>query len=212
MQLRVDGVEHAPGRLRRLLDRVLAVLQHLGLDDRHDPRLLAQRRVARQRVGVRPDAVLARPAAADGVGRAPLREARAEPAVLLEPLAQPVQPLGDRLGPVGQRERLRAQVDLDSGYDAAPLEQLRERGPVRRALPDGLVVEDDAADVLLDAFRAEEEVAVGATVLLGGLDSDGVEPLLDRARALVGGEDALALGHDRAGGRVHVVLAHRLPP
>ena len=94
----------------------VAVHQHLGLDDRHEARLLGERRIARERVGVRPDAVLARPSAADRVRRAPLREARAEPAVLREPLAQPVETLGDRLA-VGERERLRALVDLDPGDD-----------------------------------------------------------------------------------------------
>ena len=44
------------------LDRVVAVHQHLGLDDRDEPRLLRERRVARERVRVRPDAVLARDA------------------------------------------------------------------------------------------------------------------------------------------------------
>ena len=52
----------------------------------------------------------------------------------------------------------------------------------------------------LDALGGEEEVAVGAPVLLGRLDADLVEPLLDRAGALVGGEDALAGGDDRPGG------------
>ena len=81
----------------RSLDRVRAVHQHLGLDDRDDAGLLAERRVPRERVRVRPDAVLARHVGADRVRRAPLREARAELAVLLEPPAQAVETLGDRL-------------------------------------------------------------------------------------------------------------------
>ena len=77
-------------------------------------------------------------------------------------------------------------------------EQLRERRPVGGALADRLVEEDDAADVLLGARRREEQVAVGAPVLLGRLDADRVEALLDRAVALVGGEDPLPLGDERA--------------
>ena len=80
------------------LDRVVAVHQHLGLDDRHDARFLAQRGVARERVRVHVDAVRRRDAVADvDVRRAPLGEARAELAVLGEPLAQAVETLGDGL-------------------------------------------------------------------------------------------------------------------
>ena len=51
---------------------------------------------------------------------------------------------------------------------------------------------------LLDAISGEEQVAVGPPVLLGGLDVDRVEPLLDRAARLVGREDALGdrIRHD----------------
>src|SRR5690242_13988733 len=128
-------------------------------------------------------------------------EARAEPAVLLEPCAQAVEALGDGLA-LGERERLRTGVDLDPGDDALRREQLRERRAVERALADGLVEEDDAADELLGAFSREEEVAIRAPVLFGRFDADRVESLLDRARALVRGKDSLALGDERSRGLV----------
>ena len=59
-QFGVDGGEHAGGDEAAALDRVRPVLQHLGLDDRDDSGLLAERGVAGERVRVRPDAVLAR--------------------------------------------------------------------------------------------------------------------------------------------------------
>ena len=61
------------------------------------PGLLAERRVARERVRVRADARDRRDAVADRDHGAPLGEARAEPAVLLEPRAQAVEPLRDLL-------------------------------------------------------------------------------------------------------------------
>ena len=198
-QLRIERVQHARGDVIRALDRVRPVHEHLGLDDRHDPGLLAERRVAGERMRVRPDAVLARERVGDRVRRAPLREARAEVAVLLEPPAQPVEAFGDGLA-FGERQRLRAQVDLDAGNDALRREQLRERRAVVRALANRLVVEDDAADELLDARRREEQVAVGAPALLGRLESDRVEALLDRGGALVRREDALPLGDERLRG------------
>src|SRR5690606_22951926 len=72
-------------------------------------------------------------------------------------------------------------------------------------LADRLVEEDHAADELLGAPGREEQLAVGAAVLLGGLDRDRVEALLDGAAALVGGEDALAGRDERAGGRLEIV-------
>ena len=133
---------------------------------------------------------------------------RAEAVVLLEPFAQPVEAFGDRLA-VGERERLRALVDLDPRDDALRREQLRERRSVERALADRLVEEDDAADVLLGAGRREEQVAVRAPGLLGRLEADRVESLLDRAVALVRREDPLALGDERPGGLVQLVVRHR---
>ena len=181
-----------------------SVLEHLRLDDRNEAGLLAERRVAGEGVRVRPDAVLARALRVDRVRRAPLGEAGAELAVLGEPLAQAVEPLRDRLG-LREREWLRAEVDLDPRDDPLRVEQLRERRPVRGALADRLVVEDDAADVLLGARRREEQLAVGAPRVLRGLEADRVEALLDRAGALVRGENALAVGDKRLGGVVQLV-------
>ena len=69
---------------------------------------------------------------------------------------------------------------------------------------------DHAADVVGRALGREEHVAVRAAALLGGLDPDRVEALLDRARALVGGEDALPRRDERSCGLVQI--SHRRPP
>ena len=49
-------VEHRLAHLMATLDAVIAVDQHFRLDDGHDPFLLADRGVARQHFGIRPDA------------------------------------------------------------------------------------------------------------------------------------------------------------
>ena len=49
----VECLQRASGGVGAVVERVVAVHQHLGLDDRHDARLLAQRRVARKRMRVR---------------------------------------------------------------------------------------------------------------------------------------------------------------
>jgi hypothetical protein len=103
------------------LDRVGAVHQDLGLDDRDESRLDAECGVARQRVGVGVEAVLRGNAVADGDDRPPLGEAGAQAAVLSEPIAQAVEALGDLL--VGRaRQLLGARVDFDAGNDALVLE------------------------------------------------------------------------------------------
>ena len=79
-------------------------------------------------------------------------------------------------------------------------------------LADRLVVEDHAGDVVAEPRRREEELAVCAARLLGRLDADRVESLLDRARRLVGGEDSV-LGRDESpGGELELIGLHRRPP
>jgi hypothetical protein len=134
----------------RALDRVRAVHQDLGLDDRDEPFVHAERGVARERVGIGAQAVVARQRVGDRDHGAPLGEARAEAAVLDEPLAEAVETLGNHLVR-GERQRLGALVDLDAGDDALVGEELRERRTVARLLPDRLVEEDHAADVVLAA-------------------------------------------------------------
>ena len=52
MQGSEDFVQHGFGHLRTALEGMAAVHQHLGLDDRHDAFVLADRRITGQRVGV----------------------------------------------------------------------------------------------------------------------------------------------------------------
>ena len=191
-----------PGRdLPADLERVVAVHEHLGLDDRDDSCLLRESRVARQGMGVRREVPIRRDAVSDGDHRAPLREAGAEAVVLLEAPAEPVEALGDLLA---RKARLivRAGVDLDPGDDALRGEHLREWSPVVGGLAKRLVVEDDAADVVLHLGCREEQLAVRAPTLFRRLHADGVEALLYRPGRLVGGKDALVVGDDRAGGVV----------
>ena len=108
------------------LERVRTVHEHLRLHDRHDILLLAQRRIARQRVGVGFDRETRRNAGADVYDRAPLGETGANLVVRAEPLAQPVQPFGDRLIDVRGREEQFAvgAALLLGGGDAQLLEAL----------------------------------------------------------------------------------------
>ena len=89
--------QHGIGDFLAALQRVVAVHQHLGLHDRHDAGLLAQRRVARQRFCIGIDRVGGRNARADIDHGAPFRESGAELVVLGESLAQAVESLGDGL-------------------------------------------------------------------------------------------------------------------
>ncbi len=187
------------------------VHQHLGLDDRHDSRLLAERCVAGEGLGVGVDAVPGRGARADVDHRPPFGEARAEAIVLLEPLAEAVEALGDLLA--GREGKvLGAGVDLDAGHRAGGLDQVDQRRAVLGLLSDGLVIEDDAGDGGLHRLvGAEQHLAVIAAAVLARLDAEGVEALGDGAAALVGGKDALAL-RDHALRDVFQCLGHRNPP
>src|SRR5262249_44136996 len=134
-------------------------------------------------------------------------EPGAEPAVLLEPSPQPVEAFGHLLaGGVG--EGLCPLVHLDTGDDSLRLEQFWKRRAVVRRLPDRLVEQDYAPDVLLDPLGREEQLPVCAPVLLSRLDADRVEALLDRSVGLVGREDPLPVGDDPDRSLVQLVLGH----
>ena len=87
-----------------------------------------------------------------------------------EPFAQPVEALVI-VSPSASASGFAPRSTLMPGMMPFDGEQLRERRPVGGALPDRLVVEDDAADELLGAGRREEQLAVGAAGLLGRLDA-----------------------------------------
>jgi hypothetical protein len=79
-----------------------------------------------------------------------------------------------------QRQRLGAPVDLDTGDDAPARQQLGERDIVARALAQGFVEQDDAADLALDAVGGEQDLAVAPALFLGGLHLDRQYPLVLR--------------------------------
>jgi hypothetical protein len=183
---------------------VVAVHQHLGLDDRDQPGRLGAGGEAAQRLGVGPDAAVAGDVLADGDDRPPLGEPGPELAVLGQPPVKAVKALGDLLArEAGQGGG--AGVDLDAADDALAGEDLRQRRAVGGPLAQGLVVEDDAADELGRPLGGEQQLAVVPAVLLGGLHLDRGEALLDGAAALVGGQDALAGGDQRPGRRGQLV-------
>jgi hypothetical protein len=65
-------------------------------------------------------------------------------------------------------------------------------------LADGLIIKDDAGDVVLHAVgRAEQHFAIIAPAILGRNSIDLVEALLDRARAFIRRQDALARRNER---------------
>ena len=121
-----------------VVQRMRPIHQHLGLDNGHQPRFLAQRRIAGQRMGVGVLAILAGDGVAYGDHRPPFGEARTQRVIFVQSVAQAVQPLGDLLARrAGQR--MGAGVHLDAGYGARRLDNIDHRRAVGGALADGLV-------------------------------------------------------------------------
>ena len=87
----------AVGDLEAAVDVVVAVHQHLGFDDRHDLRRLAERGIARQRMRIGVDAVCGRDAGADVDHGAPFGEARALLVIFRQPVGELVEADGDEL-------------------------------------------------------------------------------------------------------------------
>src|SRR6516225_3707965 len=109
------------------------------------------------------------------------RELGAEPAICNEPLAQPIEPLGDNLAR-REGQRLRALVDLDAGKRAGLLDDLDQWRAVLGALTNGLIVKNDARNALGHRLgRAEQQLAIVTAAVGRGLDANGVEALRDGA-------------------------------
>src|SRR5690606_25584605 len=139
--------------------------------------------------------------------RAPLGEAGAQLVVLLQARAQAVQALGHDLAREAGK-RMRALVDLDARDHAVVRHVAGEGDSVLRLLADGLVEQDRAADVLVQARGRQQQLAVGAAVLLGVLDADAGEALGDGAGGFVDGGDALAGRNHGQGGFGRRLDAH----
>jgi hypothetical protein len=158
------------------------------------------------RVGV--DCRVARNAGTDVDHRAPLRKARTLVVIFLQPLGELVEADGDQLvRAAGQR--LRAFVDLDAGDRACLLDQLDQRRAVLRLLPDRLIVEDHAGDVLRHrVLRAEQQLAIIAAIVLGRVDADRVETLLDGAGGFIRGQNSAARRDHGVGDFVEIGEVH----
>ena len=209
----LEGLLQHPGRhLDTAVDRVVAVHQHFGLDDRYDVFVLAERRIARQRMRIGHDASVARQLVLlpDIDDCAPFRKLRAKPAIFNEPLAQSVESFGDDFARTEGR-RLRALVDLDAGNRTCFLDQLDQGRAVFGVLPDRLVVENDAGNVFSHPVGAtEQHLAVVAPRIGGALDPERIEALLDGRIGFVYRQNAAA-GSDHGGcDLVQFVQVHRV--
>ncbi len=204
------SVEHEVGHLLAAIQRVASVHQDFGLDDGHNPRLLAQGRVARQRFRIGVDGIPGWDSGPDIDHCAPLREFRAQLVVLGEPLAQSIESFGNGLaGKTGQR--LRSQIDLDAGKHSMLCEIDRKRYPVLGLLADGLVIHDDAADVFRGTGSGKQHFPVRAPILFGGFELDGVEAPLDGARAFVSSQNSSTFRDQRARGSAELCSIHVWP-
>ena len=85
---------------------------------------------------------------------------------------------------------------------------LHERRSVVGLLIDGLVEEDDTADVRVHLLStAEQHLTVLPSVLLVVLHLDHVETLAHRRVALVGRQNALARSNERLGDTTQLIFA-----
>ena len=196
--MRMELCQHFLHRHRRdlftALDGVIPVHQHLGLHDGHQPGLLRQGGKARQGMHIGLQAKDGRNARSNSNDRPPFGEARPQGTVFGQTPTQAVEPLSDGLTRKA-RGLYSALVDLDTRHDAPLCQQGGEGRAVLRLLTHGFVIENDAADERLDACRREQELAIGATVLLCGRDIDAIETSFDRPRTFIGRQDAFAFSN-----------------
>src|SRR3990167_3705363 len=133
---------------------------------------------------------------ADSYDRAPLREFRAELCVFRQTLTKPVEPFRDLFSRM-ECEVVEPAVYLDPGQYAFLLQDFGNGNVARTFLPNGLVGENDSAHVFLQAVRFEHHRAVGAARFFRARDTRGIETLLARAGAFVGGDYPFTVCHHR---------------
>jgi hypothetical protein len=175
---------------------VVAVHQDLGLHDRHQAVLLHRAGVAGQAPGVLAHRQLRGSAVgADLQHGAPFGEAGTTGVIAGRPLRQALQPGAPALARHAAGQGLHPLVHLDAGNNALLLKQLHDRaaaGLGGAVLEEGFLVEDHAGDVLAEAVGASQQAAVGAAVLLGVLEANGVESFADRAGGFIRRQQARA--------------------
>ena len=138
--------------------------------------------VAGERLRVGTDAIFGRKIGADIDHCTPFGEPRTETAIFGEPFAETVQSFRDHFAGM-KRQRLEALVDLDAGKRPGLLDHLDQRRSVLGFLPDGLVEQDHAGNVVLHRLgRTEQQLAVIAAAVGRRLDADLFETLLNRTR------------------------------
>merc|ERR1719443_331128 len=190
VDLRPNVLVHALGEH----DVVVPVHQDLGLHERSETLALRDGSVCGQAEGrVLYGDVAGPPILGDGQHCPPLGEARALLVVLLASLGELVQASAVLLV-VGARDAPKSCVHFNAHNDSLLIEDFHERPAVRSCLEQGLLVEDGAANVLVEPWRGEEQLAVLASVLLRVLDADVRETLPGRRVRLVGGQDPLTGG------------------
>jgi hypothetical protein len=128
---------------------------------------------------------------------------------------EPVEAFGYRfIREMGHR--LGTGVDLDPRDRARVADDVGEGRAVGSLLEQCFLIEDDAGDILAHRIvRAQQHLAIVAARVLGGLQADAVEALLDRCGRLVCSEQAPAIG-DHGNRNVfqsfaHILLLHTAP-
>src|SRR6266446_2061000 len=150
-------------------------------------------------------------ASSDGDHRPPFGEARSHVTEFGQTTPQAVESFSD--GFAWETDQCcSALVDLDAGNDATLFQQFGEGCAVLRRLTHSFVIENDAADERLDVRRREQELAIGATIFLGGGDVDTIQTSFDRPGTFIGSQDAFAFCNHVTSSGCESLCVHKIPP
>ena len=141
---------------------MLAVHEHFRLDNRDQPRFLAQRGIAGQRLRVSLNATSAGNTLPHDNHRTPLGKTGSHLKIFLESVAQSIQTFGYFLAAM-PCHILCTDIHFDTGNDSCIFDGFYERGSVILVLADGLVVKDCSANALFKAGSRHNHLSIGAT-------------------------------------------------
>src|SRR6266542_2642712 len=150
-------------------------------------------------------------AISDGDHRPPFGEARSQVTVFSQTTPQAVESFSD--GFTWKTRRLDGALIHLNPRDNAPLcQQGGEGRAILSLLTKSFVIENDAADKGLNARRREQELAIGAAVLLCRGDIDTIKPSLNGPRTFIGRQNAFAFRNQVMSSRYKGLLIHGTPP
>jgi hypothetical protein len=188
---------------------MVTVNQHFRLHNWNDIVCLAERRIPGKAMGIGAETGLAGQRIRNGVHRSPFGKSSTQFVILGKARTQPIQTFCDFLTRV-QRKILGTSIDLDSWNDILRVKYVYKRLSVCRLVPESLVKEYCATDILAQTRRGHQHGPVLSSHFNRGWNTERFKTFVTGRRALVHSQNSFAGSHHGTGCRLKCIDVHRI--